>query len=209
MVFTFLIVLTDDTLLQHAQLYKLGVPCTYDLKMFREWIAMPECGDHFLRTHEARVFESPDLVSLHQKPQDPFTTWISERITPSFHSLVGHFFKVCSLKSCRGYRSSVANFFKQKTVEGDEENGLVHYKDSTLSGITRILTILVSSLLPSASIFILYFVDSLIDRLGVIMGFSVLFSISLAVFTSARRVEIFAATAAFASVQVVFVGSTP
>lgn len=102
----------------------------------------------------------------------------------------------------------MAYSFKQKTVEGDEENGLVHYKDTTLSGITRVLTILVSSLLPSASIFALYFVESLINRLGVIMGFSVLFSISLAVFTSAQRIEIFAATAAFASVQVVFVGST-
>lgn len=40
------------------------------------------------------------------------------------------------------------------------------------------------------------------------MGFSVLFSISLAIFTSAQRIEIFAATAAFASVQVVFVGGT-
>lgn len=93
-------------------------------------------------------------------------------------------------------------------MEGDEENGLVHYKDTTLSAITRVFTILVSSLLPSASIFVLYFVDSLIDRLAIIMGFSVLFSISLAVLTSAQKIEIFAATAAFASVQVVFVGST-
>ena len=96
----------------------------------------------------------------------------------------------------------------QRTIEGDEESGLIHYEDATVYNITRIFCILISSLLPSASVVVLYFVEHLIDRLGIIMGFSLMFSFSLALFTSAKRVEIFAATAAFASVQVVFVGST-
>lgn len=93
MSFTFLTSLTDDTLLQHAQLYRLGVPSNYDLQMLHEWIAMPECGNRFLRAHEARVFDAPDLISLHERTRDPFTAWISERITPRFHLLVGRFFK--------------------------------------------------------------------------------------------------------------------
>ncbi|KAF2104708.1 hypothetical protein NA57DRAFT_70915 [Rhizodiscina lignyota] len=40
------------------------------------------------------------------------------------------------------------------------------------------------------------------------MAFSFIFSTALDIFTTARSVEIFAATAAYASVQVVFVGST-
>jgi hypothetical protein len=51
-------------------------------------------------------------------------------------------------------------------------------------------------------------VQSLAIRLWIVLGFSMLFSCVLAVFTRARPIEIFAATAACASVQVVFVGST-
>ena len=70
--------------------------------------------------------------------------------------------------------------------------------------------------------FVLYFVADITKRLGIIMGFTFLFSItsvqispvlsflfltsaSLAMFSSARRIEIFAATSAFAAVQVVYV----
>ena len=91
---TLSVLLTDDTLLQHAELYRLSVPSAYDLKMLRSWINMPECGDRFLRAHEARAFDSPDLISLRGKVRDPFTTWIDEKITPRFHHLVGHLFKV-------------------------------------------------------------------------------------------------------------------
>ncbi|KAH8586242.1 hypothetical protein B0O99DRAFT_695692 [Bisporella sp. PMI_857] len=45
-------------------------------------------------------------------------------------------------------------------------------------------------------------------RLGIVCAFTLSFSLILALATGARRIEIFAATAAFASVQVVFVGST-
>jgi hypothetical protein len=50
--------------------------------------------------------------------------------------------------------------------------------------------------------------DSMIARLGTVAGFTALFAFTLAVVTEARRVEIFMATAGFATVQVVFVGST-
>ncbi|MCJ1242533.1 hypothetical protein MMC14_010541 [Varicellaria rhodocarpa] len=178
----------NETLLQHVKLYKLNAPSVHDLKMVRNWIEMPEGGNHFLRAREAKVFNSPDLVSLHIKAKDPFTRWMCKKATPCFHRILGRFFK--------------------NTIGGDEESGLVHYNDATLLGIARILSILVSALLPSVSVVVLYFVDRLIDRLAVIMGFSVTFSVSLALFTSARRVDIFAASAAFASVQVIFVGST-
>jgi hypothetical protein len=78
-------------------------------------------------------------------------------------------------------------------------------------------------MIPAASIFTLYYVHNMVARLGALLAFSVVFSISLAIFTTAKKAEIFAATAAyvgrcltssawltcisFASVQVVFVGS--
>lgn len=65
-----------------------------------------------------------------------------------------------------------------------------------------------SSLAPLSSIIVLYFVQNESIRLVIVCAFTIAFTVSLAVFTRARRVEIFAATAAFAGVQVVFIGST-
>jgi hypothetical protein len=54
----------------------------------------------------------------------------------------------------------------------------------------------IASLLPVVSIVVLYLVDSMPKRLGIVAGFTAAFSIALALFTRARRVDIFAATAA-------------
>lgn len=62
-------------------------------------------------------------------------------------------------------------------------------------------------LVPSASIICLYFVSSMIVRLAVVSGMSFLFSFVMTVTVQGRRVEVFAATTAFAAVLVVFVGS--
>lgn len=55
------------------------------------------------------------------------------------------------------------------------------------------------------SIIGLYFVHSNGVRLGMIAAFTILFTLSMALFTNARRAETFAATAAYAAVLVVFV----
>lgn len=70
-----------------------------------------------------------------------------------------------------------------------------------------VIVIAVASVLPTCSIVALYFIHSSIWRLVFIVLFSVLFSLALAIFTDAKRVEIFAASATLASVQVVFVGT--
>ena len=82
------------------------------------------------------------------------------------------------------------------------------YQDSALNAAANNVSIVLASLLPTASIFVLYFVRSVLWRLGAIMLISAVFTTILAVFTSARRVEIFAAAVALASVQVVFVGTS-
>jgi hypothetical protein len=48
----------------------------------------------------------------------------------------------------------------------------------------------------------------MIHRIGLVIVFTTLFALSLALFTGARKVEIFSATAAFAAVEVVYIGST-
>jgi hypothetical protein len=69
------------------------------------------------------------------------------------------------------------------------------------------VVIFVASALPTLSIVALYFIASTVGRLIFIVLFSGLFASALGFFTAAKRVEIFTASAALASVQVVFVVS--
>lgn len=66
-----------------------------------------------------------------------------------------------------------------------------------LASAVDILTTVVASLLPLLSILILFLVSSDTIKLGVIVASSAVFSLALALMTQARRVEVFAATAAY------------
>jgi hypothetical protein len=59
-----------------------------------------------------------------------------------------------------------------------------------------VLGTVVSALAPMFSIIALSFVTGMPARLGLVSAFTVVFAASLAVATKARRIEIFAATAA-------------
>jgi hypothetical protein len=72
----------------------------------------------------------------------------------------------------------------------------VEWEEKTFSLAARVLSVFVSTLFPSVAVLALYFIKSLAVRLGAVLAFSALFSISLAIFTTAKPVEIFAATAA-------------
>jgi len=64
-----------------------------------------------------------------------------------------------------------------------------------------------ASALPTCSIVALYYINSPVWRLVFIVLFSLVFAAALGFFTDARRVEVFAASATLAGVQVVFVGT--
>ena len=66
----------------------------------------------------------------------------------------------------------------------------------------------VSATLPTAAILVVYFVQNMVHRIGLVIVFTVIFSAALTVLTGAKRIEIFSATAAFAAVEVVYIGST-
>ena len=105
---------------------------------------------------------------------------------------------------------------KQKPTRKDEEKPpgdensayLYHYRSRKVRTALDILGAALSSIIPMVSIIVLVFVTGLLTRLGLVCLFTFLFSICLSGATNARRIEVFGATAAFASVQVVFVGTT-
>lgn len=85
--------------------------------------------------------------------------------------------------------------------------GIYEYNDQTLKKILANVSIIISSLLPLASIFALYYITNAIYGLVFILLFSAVLSACLALFTDASRIEIFVATMAIISIQVVFIGT--
>ena len=81
------------------------------------------------------------------------------------------------------------------------------FQERRVQTIVALINILVASFLIIGAVVSLYKLRMKPDavRLGMIAAFTALFAISLRLITNARRAEVFAATAAYAAVLVVFV----
>ncbi|KAJ3539276.1 hypothetical protein NM208_g5556 [Fusarium decemcellulare] len=90
---------------------------------------------------------------------------------------------------------------------GDPQVKLV--KTSRLVAVSRTLTTILAIATLVVPIGVLYCVEPIPERLGIIAGFTIIFSSALCWLTSSRNYEIFSATAAYCAVMVVFVGSLP
>ncbi|KAK1851575.1 hypothetical protein CCHR01_05773 [Colletotrichum chrysophilum] len=87
------------------------------------------------------------------------------------------------------------------------ENGvrIGRYEEHSISIAVAVISTLIAAILLIGSITGLYFVKNDAAKLGLIAFFTSLFALSVGVMTNARRAEIFAGTAAYAAVLVVFV----
>lgn len=125
-----------------------------------------------------------DLVALRPRQnEDPFSMWVA-----------GHGISLLELLG--------SSIWKKKS----RIHGEVSLEDCTVFRITSWVTSILASIVPIGSILALYTVSSMNARLGIIAGFNILISICVSTFTNAKRAEIFTIAAAFAAVQVVFVG---
>lgn len=85
---------------------------------------------------------------------------------------------------------------------------LRYYSDSHISRIVYTTNTIVASLLPTVPIFLLYYIQSQVSRMGAIVLVNLIFSATLAFLTNAKRSEVFTAATAFAAVQVVFLNNS-
>jgi hypothetical protein len=116
----------------------------------------------------------PDLVTLKPRvKKDAFSAWAAESTIVNL------------------FRCGCGHFLKPSPV-----HGVVGYEDSTIYRITYWITSILASLIPIASIVVLYFVHSMPARLATIAAFNVLVSICLMGLANAKRAEVFAITAA-------------
>jgi hypothetical protein len=172
----------DDTLIQQAVITAMKEPSSYDLrdlqKYFRE-MKLPLLGlDKTIwgwpkvnsSTHHPHA---PDLVTLRPRAeQDSFSKWVVEKALKRFFR------------------------YSKRRLERSRVNGMKGYDDEKFLQITYLITSIIASLIPSISIITLYYIKSTIARLGMLAVFNLLISVCLTAFTTARRADIFAITAA-------------
>jgi len=164
-------------------------PNSYDLEFFRDWLQRPNMGNFPLVGLDRDAWgkeNTEDLLAIHRRDHDGFISqWFVNKFVPWFHVVFGSRFK--------------------KPIADSPLSEISEYDETPLRRIIHILGTVIATLLPICSIVILYFVTNASARLGIVVAFTAAFSICLTVLTQAKRVEIFAATSAFAAVQVVFV----
>lgn len=79
------------------------------------------------------------------------------------------------------------------------------YKGRHITRIVSMISILFAAVLLVAAIISLYVVDNPTTKLGLVVAFTFIFALSIALLTNARRAEIFGSVAAYAAVLVVFI----
>lgn len=179
-------------MLKVARILELDQADDASRNFLTQWLSDEQGGDHFLAGAgiEANVWDKDnkdDLVAVCRR-RDAFATWLGNSLRPSYHRRFGQRFR--------------------KPVNKERLGSIWHYKDDTFVFVGNVICMLLSSLIPTSSIFVLYYIDSTSTRLLAITLFSFLFSILMTFVVRGRRYDVFAATMAFAAVQVVFVGGT-
>jgi hypothetical protein len=177
--------------LQTAQIKALAKPQTCDYEYLQEWFKRPLCGNNFLKGVEADAWRPEHLADLavlspSSKDRDRFAQFMSDSIVPWFHKRIGQKLK---------------NPIPESKVWDTWE-----YKPSYFIFLGNVICMVLSALVPNISIFVLCFLNSMIARLGVITAMSFIFAVIMTFIVQGRRVDVFAATTAFAAVQVVFLG---
>ena len=138
-------------------------------------------GNFFLRGREAGIWNNRaprEMVTLAQRQmeQDPFSTWLSTRLVDIYDKVWGN--------------------RRKKPITVDPDSGIVEYEDTRLTAISNAVGVMFASLVPTISVLVLYFIKNMLVRIGLLVVFTAVFAAALAVFTKARKIEIFSAIAA-------------
>lgn len=173
----------DEAFIQQATILSYEEPSKWDLHHLQDYLATTSMGPFALSGDDSQIWGSkkdrgshkPDLVALKPRAKkDAFSVWAAENTIFNL------------------FRCGCARFMRPSKVHGS-----VGYEDGTIYRITYWFTSILASLIPIASIAVLYRVQSMSARLGIIAAFNVVLSVCLMGLANAKRAEVFAITAAY------------
>ena len=172
-------ILLDETLLRQAAISSFPKVEAYNLDYLQKWLSHPSCGNFPLIGPDHTIWkETPphDLLALRICPSsDPFSRWAINSFMPRYHRFIGHHFR--------------------KPDPGSQSE-YVEYNSRKIARTASIISAILAAVILIAPVVILYEISSMRARLGIMAGFTVVFSLCMAGLTNARRSDIFAATAA-------------
>lgn len=183
-----------DLLTRSAQVAQLSRPENHQVRFLQDWLEGEQESKDFLKLKER--------FTWHSQYQEDFVTlvtsksWINPKLLDFFHWL----------------GSSKQPDDSTSKGPPDIEIGRVRDFDSSRFAkvgrvLSRVFVTVLASMLPILAVLVLYFVRPTLDRIAIAIGFTAFVGLFLIIFTSASVKEIFGATAAFAAVVVVFIGS--
>ncbi|KAI0206579.1 hypothetical protein F4808DRAFT_454500 [Astrocystis sublimbata] len=180
----------------HGKALELPSPHVKIFGDLREWIVRPTMGFIHIVSKDWRTWEQcDDLITFEKSTMDRFTSLLTYTIVDIYHSLIGRHIH-------RARKSTIL------PLNYRDHRHTVTYSHKSISRFTQAFTVLIASTLPIAAIVVLYSVHDMVTRIGIIAASTGLFSTSMSLLTMASLQEIFAATAAYAAVLVVFLGTT-
>lgn len=153
----------------------------------QSWLQSRQGGKGFLRGLEAEPWEDhyQDLAAIHVEG-DSFDNFLAAHVSPWYYGLVGK--------------------HRKPNVDPEKNLGnLYEHKQKGFMLLGNILCVLMSSIVLSGAILSLFFVQSTRTRLLMITAYNIIFASILMFVVGCRRIDVFAATAAFAAVLVVFI----
>ena len=153
----------------------MTAPASQDFEVLREWLRRPEHGNNFLTGKIEGVWNIEsnhrDFVSLSaENTEMDFLTRQATKYIPTLH------------QKLVAYR-----YPRDKIFE---------YDQTKLRRVADGFSTVFSSVLPTLSILVLYYIHNTSIRLGLILLFTSLFAAILVLVSRARRIEVFAATTA-------------
>ncbi|KAM0804429.1 hypothetical protein BDR22DRAFT_885685 [Usnea florida] len=183
-----------ELLLKARQLKALDKPSRRDYKSVLHF--MENDGGPLFETEAAFIYHKEDLVTL--RPDSEYV-WLDSILEQT-------------LQKCR-CSLTLAMFSSKETNEKTNDED-IHYYDRhrILICITLIITTVILVLLI-APVWLLYKfaiagkIATSSDTIGVILAFTLMFSVVLSAFTRAKRHELVAASAGYCAVLVVFLGN--
>jgi hypothetical protein len=173
----------DETLLLQSQIGQMQTPDNRPLRAFRDYLdgaayASKSVEAMHLISGRAKAFldNDSDLVALAKLPEDDHLS----------RFLQNHW------------------MFRKRRTSDPTDRTTIH-KNSHVVRTVAALGMILAAVLLIGAIVNLYLVPDPKAKLGLVAMYTMLFAASVALCTNARRAEVFAASAAYAAVLVVFV----
>ncbi|KAH8881390.1 hypothetical protein GQ53DRAFT_832439 [Thozetella sp. PMI_491] len=160
----------NHTLLLQHMVTNVGSPNKRDLKFLQTWMGMPKMGHVLLFGSDRDIWEScpiSELVSLGPRESDNFFSgFFSDHLVWWYHHCIGRFFRkpqplATDEEACR--------------TKGSSDDNTVSYSEAGLVRFTAVIGTVVASLLPVASIVVLYFLQDMTVRLAMFAAVQVVF----------------------------------